>query len=143
MICVTIACGSHTRMINEHKTLAADGVQLVELRLDFLRRSPDIRRLIPDRPTATIVTVRRRQDGGLWNESEEKRQMLLRAAIAAEPEFVDLEVDIADQIPSYGNVRRIISFHDMNGVPSDLDGLHREMLSKSPHFIKIAVKCSE
>lgn len=139
MICVTIACGSHTRMIAEHQTLADNGVQLVELRLDFLRREPDVNRLIPVRPTATVVTVRRRQEGGLWRDSEESRFRLLRSAIAAGPEFVDLEVDIADKIPPFGTTRRIISYHDIGNTPENLDALHSEMSGKAPYFIKIAV----
>ena len=139
MICVTIACGSHTRMIAEHERLAEEGIKLVELRLDFLRREPDLNRLIPSRPTATIITARRQQDGGLWRESEEKRLTLLRTAIAAEPEFVDIEVDIADQIPPFGKTRRIISYHNTAAMPESPENLHREMSAKSPHFIKIAV----
>ena len=139
MICVTIACGSHTRMIAEHERLAGEGIKLVELRLDFLRREPDLNRLIPPRPTATVVTVRRQQDGGLWRESEEQRLTLLRSAIAAEPEFVDLEVDIAGKIPPFGKTRRIISYHNMESVPENLEELRRAMLAKKPYFIKIAV----
>ena len=139
MICVTIACGSHTRMITEHQRLAEEGIKLVELRLDFLRRDPDLNRLIPSRPTATLVTARRQQDGGLWRESEEKRLTLLRTAITAEPEFVDLEVDIADKIPPFGKTRRIISYHNIETMPENLAGLHREMSAKKPYFIKIAV----
>jgi 3-dehydroquinate dehydratase/shikimate dehydrogenase len=126
-------------MIAEHERLAEDGVKLVELRLDFLRREPDLNRLIPVRPTATVVTVRRQQDGGLWRDTEEKRLMLLRSAIVAEPEFVDLEVDIADQIPPFGKTRRIISYHNLETMPVNLEGLYREMMAKKPHFIKIAV----
>ncbi len=139
MICVTIACGSHTRMINEHRALVADGVQLVELRLDFLRREPELHRLLPDRPSAVVVTARRKEEGGIWRDTEEKRLTLLRSAIAQGPEFVDLELDIADKIPPYGETRRIISFHDMEKTPEDLEGLHREMATKSPYIIKIAV----
>ncbi|MDR0704044.1 MAG: shikimate dehydrogenase [Planctomycetaceae bacterium] len=139
MICVIIACGSHTRMITEHQNLAADGVSLVELRLDFLRREPDVHRLISNRPTAIIATVRRTLDGGLWRGAEEKRLQLLRSAIVAAPEFVDLEVDIADKIPPFGQTRRIISYHNLEETPENLDALHREMLTKSPYFIKIAV----
>ena len=139
MLCVTIACGSHTRMSNEHQLLAEDGVKLVELRLDFLRREPDLSRLIPERPTATVVTVRRSQDGGLWKESEEKRIRLLRSAIAAGPEYVDLEVDVASSIPRFGKTRRIISYHDLEHTPVNLESLHQEMLTKDPDFIKIAV----
>ena len=126
-------------MIAEHERLAEEGIKLVELRLDFLRREADLNRLIPTRPTATVVTVRRQQDGGLWKDTEEKRLMLLRSAIASEPEFVDLEVDIADQIPPFGKTRRIISYHNLEGMPENLAGLHREMSAKKPHFIKIAV----
>ncbi|MDR3182945.1 MAG: shikimate dehydrogenase [Planctomycetaceae bacterium] len=139
MFCVTIACGSHTRMIAEHQRLADDGVKLTELRLDFLRRKPELHRLIPVRPTAAVITIRRKQDGGLWQESEEQRQTLLRSAIAEQPEFIDIEVDIADKIPSFGTTRRIISYHNIEGMPDDLDALHQEMSAKSPFFIKIAV----
>jgi 3-dehydroquinate dehydratase/shikimate dehydrogenase len=126
-------------MITEHQNLAVEGVSLVELRLDFLRREPDIHRLISNRPTAIIVTARRVQDGGLWRGTEKERLQLLRTAIVAAPEFVDLEVDIADQIPMFGQTRRIISYHNLNETPENLDELHREMLTKSPYFIKIAV----
>jgi 3-dehydroquinate dehydratase/shikimate dehydrogenase len=125
-------------MISEHQHLAEDGIKLAELRLDFLRRTPELHRLIPERPTATLVTVRRKQDGGLWLDTEEKRQMLLRSAIAAEPEFVDLEVDIADKIPPFGKTHRIISYHNTEAMPENLNALHREMSEKSPFFIKIA-----
>ncbi|MDR0611758.1 MAG: shikimate dehydrogenase, partial [Planctomycetaceae bacterium] len=83
--------------------------------------------------------ARRVQDGGLWRDTEEKRLQLLRSAIVASPEFVDLEVDIADKIPPFGQTRRIISYHNLEGMPENLDVLHREMLTKSPYFIKIAV----
>jgi 3-dehydroquinate dehydratase/shikimate dehydrogenase len=126
-------------MINEHQALAADGVQLAELRLDFLRRAPELHRLLPDRPTATLLTVRRKQDGGLWTDSEENRLLLLRSAITQQPEFIDLEVDIADKIPRYGKTRRIISYHNIGGMPDNIESLHKEMLSKDPDVIKIAV----
>ena len=38
MICVTIGCGSHKRMLEEWKNLAEDNVKFVELRLDYLRK---------------------------------------------------------------------------------------------------------
>ncbi|MDR0390669.1 MAG: type I 3-dehydroquinate dehydratase, partial [Planctomycetaceae bacterium] len=139
MICVTIACGSHTRMIAEQSKLASEGIQLVELRLDFLRREPDLYRLLRSRPSAAIVTARRKQDGGMWNDSESKRLALLRSVIVAEPEFVDLEVDIASEIERYGSTRRIISYHDLAQTPNDLDKLFSEMESKDPDIIKIAV----
>ncbi|MCL2005034.1 MAG: shikimate dehydrogenase [Planctomycetaceae bacterium] len=126
-------------MVAEHERLAQEGVKLVELRLDFLRREPDLNRIIPHRPTATVLTVRRQQDGGLWRDSEEKRLMLLRTAIATEPEFIDLEIDVAEKIPLFGKTRRIISYHNLETMPENLERLYLTMLAKNPYFIKIAV----
>ena len=139
MICVSIACGSHKRMISEHQSLADDGVRLVELRLDFLRKDPELNRLLPDRPTQVVATVRRPQDGGKWRDTEEKRQTVLRAAIAAGVDFVDLETDIAPTIPRFGKTKRIVSFHDLNDTPGNLEEIYQQALKGDPDFIKIAV----
>lgn len=138
MICVTIACGSHSRMIQEHQKLADDGVKLVELRIDFLRREPELSLLIPKRPTHTIVTARRREDGGQWMDTEERRELLLRAAIAQGVEFVDLEEDAALKIPRFGKTQRIVSFHDMKSIPENLDELYDRLAKCDPDVIKIA-----
>ncbi len=139
MICVSIACGSHKRMISEHQSLADDGVRLVELRLDFLRKDPELNRLLPDRPTQVVATARRPQDGGKWRDTEEKRRTALRAAIASGVEFVDIEEDIASEIPRFGKTRRIISYHNQDETPEDLESLYQRMLQGDPDFIKIAV----
>ncbi len=142
MICASIACGTHKRMIAEHQRLADDGVELVEYRIDFLRRDPDLTRLLKERPTPLVFTARRREDGGQWRHSEEVRQRLLRAAIAEGVDYVDLEEDIAQSIPRYGSTRRIISHHDTKGMPEDLDGLHAAMAKKDADIVKIAAKPS-
>ncbi|MGL6195969.1 MAG: type I 3-dehydroquinate dehydratase, partial [Thermoguttaceae bacterium] len=139
MICVSIACGSHKRMISEHVSLADDGVRLVELRLDFLRKDPELGRLLPDRPTAVVATVRRPQDGGSWRGNEEKRMTILRSAIAAGVEFVDLEEDVAYKVPRFGKTKRIISFHDTKAFPENLEDLYKRMVDCDPDVVKIAV----
>ncbi|MDR3109471.1 MAG: shikimate dehydrogenase [Planctomycetaceae bacterium] len=139
MLCVSIATSSHHRLIESHAKLVADGVKFVELRLDFLRKNPELSRIIPVRPSAAIATCRRRQDGGQWRETEEMRLTTLRAAIAAGIEYVDLEEDVAASIPRYGKTRRVISHHDMHGFPDDLEALYQRMMKCDPDFVKIAV----
>ena len=140
MICVTIGCGSHKRMLEEWKNLAEDNVKFVELRLDYLRKEPQLFRLLPNRPTAVLATVRRPSDGGNWRGSEEERLKLLRSLIAEGVEYIDLEVDVAPKIPRYGKTKRIISYHNMEETPSDLDAIYNEALtSGDPDVIKIAV----
>ena len=93
----------HADYASGARELAARGAQLVELRLDYLSRAPELARLLKDRPTPCVVTCRRDQDRGRWRGSEEQRLALLRAAIAAGVEYVDLEEDAAEKIRRYGN----------------------------------------
>ncbi|MDO5308541.1 MAG: shikimate dehydrogenase [Planctomycetia bacterium] len=140
MICVTIGCGSHRRMLEEWRALAEDNVKFVELRLDFLRKEPQLHRLLPDRPTAVLATVRRPEDGGKWRGTEEERLRLLRALIAEGVEYIDLESDVAASIPRFGKTKRIVSYHNMSETPEDLDALREKILATcDPDIVKIAV----
>ncbi len=138
MICVSIARGRHKQMIAEHRHLVERGAQLVELRLDYIRRTVDLKRLIANRPGPVIATCRRQEDGGMWEGTEPQRLMLLRAAIIEGVEYVDIELDVADQIRRYGKTQRIISYHDFRETPEDLDELYQRMKMLDPDIIKIA-----
>lgn len=138
MICVSLGRTRHKHMIAEHQHLAENGVQLVELRLDYVGRVVNLTRLLANRPTPVVATVRRREDGGRWMGTEVDRQMLLRAAIASGVEYVDLEADIAAEIPRYGATKRIISYHDFGGTPDNLDELHDAIADEDADIVKIA-----
>jgi len=137
MICVSIGHASHEALIAEHRSLAERGVTLVELRLDYLEDSPDLNRLLENRPTATIVTCRRQDDGGRWQFSEEQRLALLRAAIDHQVEYVDLEKDVAGQVPRSGKTQRIVSHHDFDETPDRLEEIHAEMCQLDPDIVKL------
>ena len=137
MICVGIGRTRHKMVILEHQALANAGAELVELRIDWLNRVPELNRLLNDRPTPTIVTCRRKEDYGRWKGSEDERITLLRSAIVAGVEFVDLEVDVAKKIPRYGKTRRIVSYHNFNETPDDLESIHKEMQECDADVIKI------
>ena len=99
MICVSIGRGRHKHLLAEHRHLVSEGAQLVELRLDYLKRNVNLQRLLKNRPGPIVATCRRTQDGGRWEGTEESRQMILRSAIAGGVDYVDLEEDIAATIP--------------------------------------------
>ncbi|NND97075.1 MAG: shikimate dehydrogenase [Pirellulaceae bacterium] len=138
MLCVSIGRSRHKRMIAEHKFLVDEGVELVEMRLDYIGRAINLRRLITDRPGPVLITARRREDGGRWMRSEQERLTVLRSAIAAGVEYVDIEADIAAQIPRYGNTKRVISYHDFSGTPENLEELHAAMAEEDADIVKIA-----
>ena len=138
MFCVTIGRSRHKFMIAEWKHLAENGADLVEMRLDYIGRSIDLGRILKDRPCPILVTCRRREDGGRWEKTEEERLMILRSAIASGVDYVDLEEDIADKIPRYGSTKRIISLHNFDHTPEDLEAIHARLANLDADIVKIA-----
>lgn len=137
MICVTIGRTRHKMVIAEHQNLARRGAELVELRLDWIAREPDVGRLLQDRPTPVVVTCRRPNDGGRYGGTEEKRTALLRQAIIAGAEYVDLEEDTAKVTRRYGKTKRIVSHHDFRQTPVDLEEIHERLCKLDPDIVKI------
>jgi 3-dehydroquinate dehydratase/shikimate dehydrogenase len=84
-----------------------------------------------------VATCRRREDRGRWSGSEEKRREVLREAIVAGVEYIDLEVDIATSIPRYGSTKRIVSYHTFEETPADLDKIYAKLAGCDPDIIKI------
>ncbi|MDA0835152.1 MAG: shikimate dehydrogenase [Planctomycetota bacterium] len=136
-MCVSIGRTRHRMVIAEHRALAERGAELVELRLDWLTRPPDLTRLLTDRPTPVVVTCRRLKDKGKWRYDENQRLTLLRAAIVAGAEYVDLEEDIAQKIPRHGSTKRIISYHNFDETPDYLEEIHAQLSEYDPDIVKI------
>jgi 3-dehydroquinate dehydratase/shikimate dehydrogenase len=142
MICVTIGRGRHSSLAEEWKQAAEAGVDLVELRIDCLRRDADLKRLLKERPTPLVFTIRRGIDGGLWRGNEEKRERILREAVALGVDYIDLEMDIASKIRRYGKTRRIISYHNLKTTPVDLQDIAEKCEEFDPDVVKIATAAS-
>jgi 3-dehydroquinate dehydratase/shikimate dehydrogenase len=124
----------------EIQEAAKQGARFIELRLDFLARAPDFKRLLANKSCPLVATVRRPADGGRWSGSEEARLMLLRQATVAGFDWVDLETDVADSMRRYGNVKRIVSYHNRDEVPADLEKIYEKMCQQDADVIKIAVR---
>jgi 3-dehydroquinate dehydratase/shikimate dehydrogenase len=137
MICVALGRTRHRMMIAAHKALADVGVGLVELRVDWLARNPDLSRVIKERPTPIVVTCRRPQDGGRWRGPEEDRIMLLRQAIASGVDYVDLETDVANKIPRFGKTKRIVSYHNYQETPDNLEDIQETLSKQNADIVKI------
>ncbi|MDE2505909.1 MAG: shikimate dehydrogenase [Planctomycetota bacterium] len=138
MICATVGRGRHSSLLAEWKEAAEAGVELVELRIDCLRREPDLKRIMAEKYTPIVFTVRRGVDGGMWRGQEDKRQRLLREAIVAGVDYVDLEVDIADKIRRFGKTKRIVSYHNVNKTPEDIKDYADQCDEKDADVVKIA-----
>jgi 3-dehydroquinate dehydratase/shikimate dehydrogenase len=139
-ICVVIGRTRHKMVLIEIQEAAKQGATLLEVRLDFLSRAPDFRRLLDNKPCPMVATVRRPMDGGNWKTAEEPRLALLRQAIVAGFDWVDLETDVADSIRRFRDVKRIVSYHNLREMPDDLEELHARMCRQDADVVKIAVR---
>src|SRR5260370_8063911 len=90
-----------------------------------------------------IATGGRQEDGGGWAGTEAARQMLLRQAVVAGFDWVGLELDVAEVIGRFKNVKRIISYHNLREMPDDLEELYQRMCEKDADVVKIAVRAQK
>ena len=130
----------HKMVQIEIQEAARQGARFIEVRLDFLAKAPDFKRLLDNKPVPLMATVRRPVDGGRWSGSEEARQALLRQAIVSGFDWVDLETDIADKVRRFRDVRRIISYHNLRETPEDLEDIHERMCKQDADIVKVAVR---
>jgi len=113
---------------------------MVELRLDGVA-DPDIAGALAGRRLPIVVTCRPTWEGGLFDGSEEERQKLLEEALRQGAEYVDVEHQsrFSDAMIAKCGDRILLSMHDFDGVPRDLNKRVRNMRSSGAGIIKIAV----
>ncbi|WP_162660086.1 shikimate dehydrogenase [Tuwongella immobilis] len=139
-ICVVVGRTRHKMVAIELQEAVKRGAKFIELRLDFLARAVDYKRLMAHKACPLVATVRRTADGGRWPGTEEQRQMVIRQAIVSGYfEWVDLETDVADTIRRFGKVKRIVSYHNFQEVPEDLGEIYEKMCNQDADVVKIAV----
>ena len=109
-------------------------VDAVELRLD-MHPEAELAAVRRRHGKPVIATVRRVRDGGQFQGTEPERARLFARTSAAD--YVDVEVDAHPDIAPPGP-GRITSFHDLAGVPDDLDAVFERCLLRGGRMIKIA-----
>lgn len=141
-VCAVVARTRHKMMLAELKAAAERGNKFLEVRIDFLAKAVDFKRLAPSKGEgcAWLATIRRPADGGRWPATEQERQMVLRQAVVSGViDWIDLETDVADTIRRFGNVKRVVSYHNMTETPPDLDDIYDRMLKQDADVVKVAV----
>ena len=139
-VLVVIGRTRHKMVVAELLEAVKRGTGFIELRLDFLAKAIDFKRLAPYKQCPWVATLRRPADGGRFSGTEPERQTVLRQAIVSGVfEWVDLETDVAASIPRFGKVKRIISYHNLAETPANLDEIYARMLEQDADVYKIAV----
>jgi 3-dehydroquinate dehydratase / shikimate dehydrogenase len=139
-VLVVIGRTRHKMVVAELQEAVKRGATFVELRLDFLAKAVDFKRLAPLKQCPWVATLRRPADGGRFPGNEQERMMILRQAIVSGAfEWVDLETDIASAVPRFGKVKRIVSYHNTAETPANLDDIYAAMLKQDADVYKVAV----
>ena len=129
---------------------AAVSGDMVELRLDGVSNL-DVGRALDGRRVPAIVTCRAMWEGGNFDGSEEERRSILAAALDRGAERVDVEFRAVEgqstgvpfrDLLSKEPERIVVSSHDFDGVPADLESRARAMRGTGAGTIKIAVSVS-
>jgi 3-dehydroquinate dehydratase/shikimate dehydrogenase len=138
MICISIAQESR-RFALVDMFNAGPQADLLEVRLDRFDKAANVGELLEHKPKPVIMTCRRGEDGGDWQGNEEERLALLRQCIISKADYVEIELDAADQIRPLPPAKRVISYTNLLEVPDNLQEIYGEALRKSPDVIKVVV----
>jgi 3-dehydroquinate dehydratase/shikimate dehydrogenase len=136
MICISIAQESR-RLALADMLNASRQCDLLEVRLDRFGKAPELSELLTVKPKPVIMTCRRACDGGLWEGSEEERLALLRQCIISKADYVEIELDVADQIRPFPPSQRVISYTNVTETPTDIADIYAEAQTKKPDVIKL------
>lgn len=114
---------------------------LFEVRADFLR-DLDLAALLKGRARPILFTCRPESEGGRFPDRDHlARRRLLVEAVGRGFDLVDVEAraGFADVVASKAGRGLVLSWHDFEGTPEDLDGIFGRMAVHHPDVVKIAV----
>jgi len=145
MLVAAICAKDHKSASNQIRKALLYPVDILELRLDFFNnlKITEIKNLNKSFNIPMIFTLRKKSQGGLFRGKEAERLKLIKDLIVLEPEYFDLEYDIANSFVNsirkeYPQVKLICSYHDFKKTPEDLNQILTSMARNKFSIYKIA-----
>ena len=138
-LCATVTAAT-TAELRARRDEACDA-DLVELRLDTVR-DLDLEGALADRTRPVLVTCRPVWEGGQFTGSEDERHAILRRALELGADWVDLEWrgGFEALIAERRGRNIVLSMHDFEGTPGDLEDRYRFMRGTGAEVVKLAVR---
>ena len=135
MICISVTPASRT-LAPADLLNASRKCDLIELCLDHFINEPDVGELIKMVDKPILVSCRHEQDGGAWKGTETQRMSLLREAIVAGPAYVELDLEMAQNIPRFGKTKRVIAHTNLNRPLTKIDEIFAECCKARADVVK-------
>ena len=140
MIVCTITAPTAEAALQSMDEARKAGADLAELRADFLD-DPDLTAILPKKPLPVMVTCRPAWEGGRWSGAEALRVGVLEDACVLGADYVDLEFKAFKDI-KLRETKLVVSWHDFEKTPGDLEALAAKLGALEPLVVKIAVKAN-
>jgi len=141
VICIPIAASTGPEVLSDLEK-AEKVADLIELRLDLLPRDTWLL-LLNQLKKPLIVTLRPERQGGRFKGEEAERIRLLEEVLSFKPAFIDVEWDTPTELveslrrKKKGETRLLLSYHDFQGTPDDLEGIWERIDFLDPDLVKI------
>ncbi len=135
MICISVTPESR-QLAKVDIYNAANQCDLVEICLDRLVKEPDVKDLISGCKKPVLISCRPVHEGGKFDGTEEERLALLRMAILAGPDYVELDPVSAMKIPRFGKTQRVISFASLTRPLNDVEAAFDEATRCKADIVK-------
>jgi 3-dehydroquinate dehydratase/shikimate dehydrogenase len=121
---------------------ASEFADVIELRIDCVQELDfDIERFASKLSRPIILTFRPAEQGG-YRVLERPEREAFWSRDWSSVEWCDVELDLVDSL--WGDWERVIvSHHDFNGVPHDLEQLYEQMAATPARVVKIAVSAND
>ena len=138
-ICVSLTEGT-TRDVIDRMAALAGVADLFEVRGDLIT-DLDLLEILRARARPLIFACRPVGEGGRWEDGESRRRLILLEAVKRGYDYVDVEYrsDLLDVAMEKAGNGLIVSYHDLEGTPEDLEGLYARMCDRGADVVKIAV----
>jgi len=130
-----------TAAVVDRMAALAPVADLFEVRADFVR-DRDLAALLAARTKPILFTCRPESEGGRFPDRDhEARRRLLSEAVSRGFDLVDVEAraGLADVIAAKAGRGLVVSWHDFEGTPEDLEAIHDRIAALHPDVVKIAV----
>jgi 3-dehydroquinate dehydratase/shikimate dehydrogenase len=140
-ICACIAEETTSAVLSRMREQEADA-DLFEVRADYVR-DLNLPALLAERRRPLLFTCRPEAEGGRWpdRDAEGRRRTLLRA-VELGFDLVDVEARAGfdDVVAAKAGRGLVLSWHDFEGTPGELDPIFERMATLKPDVVKIAVR---
>ncbi len=145
-ICASIAPASMAEAIRKLSS-AGKKADLVEVRIDGMA-DVDFERLLRKPRPGVIITNRRSGEGGAFSGSADEQIDILSRAIGCGADFVDVEMSWGLERILFlsRNSRRtkiIVSYHNFDETPDDLETVYANMRKTGAEILKIATTAND